>query len=142
MANKLVKVTMKLQIDAGKATPAPPIGPALSQHGVNIQDFCTRFNDMTKDKMGDVIPCILTVYDDRTFSIELKTSPVADMIKKAIGLKKGSATPNTQVVGKISKSKVREIAEQKMVDLNTKDIEAAMRIVEGTAKSLGVEITN
>ncbi len=142
MAKKAIKTTMKLQIDAGKATPAPPIGPALSQHGVNIQDFCTRFNDMTKDRMGDVIPCILTIYDDRTFSIELKTPPVASLIKKAIGLKKGSATPNTEVVGKISKSKVREIAEEKLVDLNTKNVESAMKIVEGTAKSLGVEVTN
>lgn len=131
---------MKMEIEAGKATPAPPIGPALSQHGVNIQEFCTKFNDMTKDKMGDVVPCILTVYDDRSISIELKTSPVAALIKKAIKLKKGSATPNKDKVGSISKAQVKEIAEMKMVDLNTRNLESAIKIVEGTAKSLGVEI--
>lgn len=129
-----------MEIEAGKATPAPPIGPALSQHGVNIQEFCTKFNDMTKDKMGDVVPCILTVYDDRSISIELKTSPVAALIKKAIKLKKGSATPNKDKVGSISKAQVKEIAEMKMVDLNTRNLESAIKIVEGTAKSLGVEI--
>lgn len=137
---KPVKVEMKLQIEAGKATPAPPIGPALSQHGVNIQEFCTRFNDMTRDKMGDVVPCILTVFDDRTFKIELKTSPVAFLIKKAIGLKKGSDTPNIKKVGTITKAQVEEIAKMKMEDLNTKNLDSAMKIVEGTAKSLGVEV--
>jgi large subunit ribosomal protein L11 len=106
----------------------------------NIQEFCTKFNDMTKDKMGDVVPCILTVYDDRSISIELKTSPVAALIKKAIKLKKGSATPNKDKVGSISKAQVKEIAEMKMVDLNTRNLESAIKIVEGTAKSLGVEI--
>lgn len=137
---KPIKVTMKLQIEAGKATPAPPIGPALSQHGVNIQDFCTRFNDITKDRMGDMVPCILTVFDDRTFAIELKTSPVAHLIKKALKLKKGSSTPNVKKVGKLSKDQVKEIAEQKMEDLNTKNLESAMNIVAGTARSLGVEV--
>jgi large subunit ribosomal protein L11 len=137
---KPIKIKMKMEIEAGKATPAPPIGPALSQHGVNIQEFCTKFNDMTKDKMGDVVPCILTVYDDRSISIELKTSPVAALIKKAIKLKKGSATPNKDKVGSISKAQVKEIAEMKMVDLNTRNLESAIKIVEGTAKSLGVEI--
>ena len=138
--NKPIKTTMKMQILAGKATPAPPIGPSLSQHGVNIQDFCTRFNDMTKDKMGDVIPCILTIYDDRTFSIELKTSPVASLILKKLNLKKGSATPNTEKVGKISKKDLKIIAEQKMPDLNTKNLDSAVNIVAGTAKSLGIEV--
>ncbi len=138
---KPIKVKMKLEIEAGKATPAPPIGPAVSPHGVNIQDFCTRFNDMTKDRMGDIVPCILTIFDDRTFSIELKTSPVAAMIKKAINLKKGSATPNTNKVGKITKAQVKEIAEYKLQDLNTRKLDSAIKIVEGTAKSLGIEIT-
>jgi large subunit ribosomal protein L11 len=138
---KPIKTTMKLQIEAGKATPAPPIGPALSQHGVNIQDFCTRFNAMTKDKMGDIIPCILTIYDDRTFDIELKTPPVSFLIRKAAGIEKGSATPNTEKVGKINKQQVEEIAKTKMVDLNTKNLESAKKIVEGTAHNMGVEIT-
>ena len=137
---KPVKVKMKLQIEAGKATPAPPIGPALSQHGINIQDFCSRFNDMTKDKMGNVIPCILTIFDDRSFDIVLKTPAVSSLIKKAAGVPKGSANANLTKVGKISKAQVREIAEIKMPDLNTTDIDAAMRIVEGTAKSLGIEV--
>jgi len=142
MAVKKIKAVLKLQIEAGRATPAPPIGPALGQHGVNIQDFVTKYNDKTKDKMGNVIPCILTIYEDRSFTIELKTSPVADLIKKAINLKKGSAKPNLEKVGKISRKKLKEIAEQKMVDLNTNNIDSATKIVEGTAKSMGLEITD
>lgn len=137
---KAVKVKMKIQIEAGKATPAPPIGPALSPHGINIQDFCTRFNDMTKSKMGNVIPCILTIFDDRSFSIELKTPPVADLIKKAINVPKGSATANVKKVGKITKAKVKEIAEMKMIDLNTKKLDSAINTVAGTAKSMGIEV--
>jgi large subunit ribosomal protein L11 len=139
MPKKPIKTTMKLQIEAGKATPAPPIGPALSQHGVNIQDFCSRFNDLTSDKQGDVIPCILTVYDDRTFSIELKTPPVASLIKKKMKLKKGSGEPNKKKIGVITNDLVKEIAEEKMVDLNTRNIESAMNIVKGTAKSMGLQ---
>lgn len=142
MATKKIKAILKLQIEAGKATPAPPIGPALGQHGVNIQEFVTKYNDKTKDKMGNVIPCILTIYEDRSFIIELKTSPVADSIKKAINLKKGSARANLEKVGKVSRKKLREIAEAKLVDLNTNNIESATRIVEGTAKSMGLEITD
>lgn len=140
MAVKEIKTIMKLQIEAGRATPAPPIGPALGQHGVPIQDFCTRFNDMTKDKMGYQMRCELIVYKDRTFDIKLKGIPVANLIQKSINLAKGSATPNTNKVGKISKSKIAEIAESKLADLNTKKIESAQKIVEGTAKSMGLDI--
>ncbi|KXK26673.1 MAG: 50S ribosomal protein L11 [candidate division WS6 bacterium OLB20] len=137
---KPVKTVMKLEIEAGKATPAPPIGPALGQHGVNIGEFVTKYNDMTREMMGDVIPCILTVFEDRSFSIELKSPPVASLIKKAAGVKSGSGTPNTKKAGKISAKQVREIAERKLADLNTKNIESAMRIVEGTARSLGIDV--
>lgn len=140
MANKPVKVKMKLIIDAGKATPAPPIGPALGQHGVNIGDFVNQFNEKTRDKMGSQIPVILTVYEDRSFSMEFKEPPVADMIRKTINLKKGSATPNTTKVGKLTKAQAEEIAKAKMPDLNTKKLDSAIRIVQGTAKSLGIEV--
>ncbi len=137
---KEIKTVMKLQIEAGRATPAPPIGPALGQHGVPIQDFCTRFNDMTKDLMGFEVRCKLTVFKDNSFTIQLMGIPVANLIRKAIGLSKGSATPNTQKVGKISRTQIKQIAEQKMSYLNTKRIESAIAIVEGTAKSMGLEI--
>jgi large subunit ribosomal protein L11 len=140
MATKKIKAVLKLQIQAGKATPAPPIGPALGQHGVNIQEFVTKYNDKTKDKIGNVIPCILTIYEDRSFIIELKTPPVADSIKKAINLKKGSAHANLEKVGQVSRKVLREIATSKLADLNTNNIDAATRIVEGTAKSMGLEI--
>lgn len=133
---------MQMQIEAGKATPAPPIGPALGQHGVPIQDFCTRFNDMTRDKMGYQVRCELHVYDDRTFDIKLKGIPVANLIQKAVGLKKGSANPNTKKVGSISRSQIKEIAEMKLADLNANKLESAMNTVEGTAKSMGLQITN
>lgn len=142
MAKKPIKTTMKLTIPAGQATPAPPIGPALSQHGVNIQDFCSRFNDLTQEKVGDIIPCILTIYNDRSFDMELKTPPVSSLIKKAIKLKKGSGEPNKNKVGEISQDQIKEIAEMKMADLNTNKLESAMKIVEGTAKSLGVKVSN
>ena len=142
MATKKIKAILKLQIEAGKATPAPPIGPALGQHGVNIQEFVTKYNDKTKDKIGNVIPCILTIYEDRSFTMELKTSPVADLIKKAINLKKGSAHANLEKVGKVSRKKLREIAEIKLADLNTNNLDAATKIVEGSAKSMGLEITD
>jgi large subunit ribosomal protein L11 len=138
--NKKIKVVLKLSIEAGKATPAPPIGPTLGQHGVNIQEFVTQYNDKTRDKIGDVIPCILTVYEDRTFSIELKTPPVTNLLLKAAGLKKGSGKPNTQKIGKVTKEQVKEIAEKKMGDLNATSMESAIRIIEGSAKSLGMEI--
>lgn len=137
---KPVKTVIKLQIEAGKANPAPPIGPALGQHGLNIQDFCSKFNEATKDKKGDIIPVEITVYEDRSFDFVIKTPPVASLIKKAIGIEKGAHSPLKEKVGKITRKQVKEIAEKKMPDLHAKDIESAMRIVEGTAKSMGVEV--
>lgn len=137
---KQIKAVLKLAIEAGKATPAPPIGPALGQHGVNIQEFVTQYNDKTRDKMGDVIPCILTVFDDRSFTIELKTPPVTSLLLKAAGLKKGSAKPNLVKIGKVTKAIIKDIAEKKMADINAVTLESAMKIVEGSAKSLGLEV--
>ncbi len=131
---------IKLQIPAGKANPAPPVGPALGQHGINIQDFCTQFNDKTKDKMGDIIPVEITVNEDKSFSFVMKTPPAAELLKKVAGVKKGAGNPLTDKVGKVSKSQVKEIAETKMEDLNADDIEAAMKIVEGTARSMGIKV--
>lgn len=140
MAKKPIKTIMKLQIEAGKATPAPPIGPALGQHGVPIQDFCTRFNDITRDMMGYEVRCELTVYEDRTFDIALKGIPATNLIAKAIGIQKGSATPNLQKVGKITRSQIKEIAEKKLQYLNTKNLDSAINTIAGTAKSMGVEV--
>jgi large subunit ribosomal protein L11 len=140
MANKPVKATVKLQIDAGKANPAPPIGTALGPQGINIMDFCKQFNSATKDMAGDVVPAVITIYEDRSFSFIMKTSPAASLLKKAAGIEKASANALTTKVGKVTKAQVREIAEKKMVDLNTTDIEAAMRIIAGTAKNMGIEI--
>lgn len=137
---KIIKTILKLQIEAGKANPAPPIGPALGQHGVNIAGFCKEFNDATKDMTGDVVPAEITIYEDRSFSFKLKTPPASALLKKAAGIEKGSATPNTQKVGKVTKEDVRKIAERKMPDLNTDNIEAAMRIVAGTARNMGIEV--
>jgi large subunit ribosomal protein L11 len=137
---KAVKAIIKLQIAGGRATPAPPVGPALGQHGVAIQEFCTRFNDETKDKMGDIVPVVITVFDDRTFSFIMKTPPASELIKKAAGIKAGSKEPATKKVGKITQTQLREIAEIKLPDLNTTNIEAAMRIIAGTAKQMGVTI--
>lgn len=137
---KKVKSIVKVQIEAGKATPAPPIGPSLAPHGINLAEFCKAFNDMTKEQMGFVVPAEITVYEDRTYTIRLKKPPVADLIKKTIGIAKGSGTPNKTKAGKITKAQIREIAEKKMPDLNTTDVEAAMRMVEGTAKNMGIEI--
>ena len=139
---KKIKSKLKLQIPAGRANPAPPIGPALGQHGVNIGDFVNQFNDKTKDQMGYIIPVEITVYEDRSFTFVLKTPPAADLIKKAIGLKKGSANPSTEKVGSISRKQLSEIAEKKMEDLNTTELEAATNIMEGAARSLGLEITD
>lgn len=137
---KEVKTIIKLQIPAGQANPAPPVGPALGQHGLNIQDFCTKFNDATKDMHGDIIPCEISVYEDRSFSFILKTPPTAELIKKTIKLKKGSGKPNMDKVGKLTKDQVREIAEKKMPDLNTDDVEQASKIVAGTARQMGVDV--
>jgi large subunit ribosomal protein L11 len=131
---------LKLQAPGGGATPAPPVGPALGQHGVNIQEFVTKFNDMTKDMRGDIIPVEVTIYADRTMSLQLKTPPAAELLKKAAGVKGGSATPNTEKIGKVSKAQVREIAERKMEDLSARDVKAAEKIIEGTARSMGITV--
>lgn len=137
---KKIKTTLKLQIEAGKANPAPPIGPALGQHGVNIADFCKQFNDRTKDMMGDVVPAEITIYEDRTFTFTLKTPPASALLRKAAGVDKGSADPLKKKVGKVTKSQIREIAERKMVDLNANDVESAMKVIEGTARSMGITV--
>ena len=137
---KAIKTVLTLQIPAGQANPAPPVGPALGQHGLNIQEFCTRFNEATKDKAGDIIPVEITVYIDRTFDLKFKEPPVSDLLKKAAGVEKGSANSLKDKVGKITKKQVEEIAKRKMPDLNTKDLTAAMKIIEGTARNMGIEI--
>lgn len=135
-----IKTKIKLQIPGGQATPAPPIGPSLGQHGLNIGEFVSKFNDLTKDRPGEVIPVEITVYEDRTFDFKLKTPPASYLLKKAAGIEKGSGEPNKIKVGKITKEQLREITKQKLEDLNTKDIEKAMKIIEGTAKQMGIEI--
>lgn len=137
---KKVKTTLKLQIAAGKATPAPPIGTALGPHGLNLMDFCNQFNDKTRDKGDSVIPVVITIFEDRSFSFILKTPPVSDMIRKALGVPKGSGNPLKQKVGKLTRQQVRQIAESKRQDLNASSIEAAERIVAGTARSMGVDV--
>ncbi|MEN2996480.1 LSU ribosomal protein L11P [Acetomicrobium thermoterrenum DSM 13490] len=139
MAKKVV-AQIKLQLPAGKATPAPPVGPALGQHGVNIMEFCKQFNAKTADDAGMIIPVVLTVYADRSFTFELKTPPASILLKKAAGVEKGSGEPNRNKVGKVTREQVREIAKTKMQDLNANDIEAAMRMIEGTARSMGIEV--
>lgn len=140
MAKRIMKI-VKLQVVAGKATPAPPIGPALGQAGVNIMMFCKEFNARTADQAGTITPVLITVYEDRSFTFELKTPPASVLLKKAIGIESGSGEPNKKKVGTISRTKVREIAEVKMVDLNAADVEAAMRMVEGTARSMGIVVS-
>jgi large subunit ribosomal protein L11 len=137
---KKILTKIKLQIPAGQANPAPPVGPALGQHGLNIQEFCTKFNDATKDKMGDLIPVEITVYEDRSYNFITKTPPAAELIKKMAKIKKGSGKPLAEKVGSITKKQLKEIAAIKMPDLNTEDVEQAMKIVEGTARQMGVEI--
>lgn len=139
MAKKVTAI-VKLQVPAGKATPAPPIGPALGQHGVNIMGFCKEFNEKTAKQAGLIIPVVITVYQDRSFTFITKTPPAAVLIKKAVGIESGSGAPNKTKVAKISKEKVREIAELKMPDLNAGSIEAAMSMVAGTARSMGVVV--
>ncbi|MEB3830583.1 50S ribosomal protein L11 [Phormidium sp. CCY1219] len=141
MAKKVVAV-IKLAINAGKANPAPPIGPALGQHGVNIMMFCKEYNAKTADQAGLVIPVEISVYEDRSFTFILKTPPASVLIKKAAGIDKGSGEPNRNQVGQITRAQLQEIAETKMPDLNANDIEAAMRIVEGTARNMGVKIAD
>jgi len=137
---KKVMTNIKLQITAGQANPAPPVGPALGQHGVNIMEFCNAFNERTKDRGGLVIPVVITVYADRSFSFITKTPPAAVLLKKAAGLAAGSATPGKETVGKITRSQLKEIAETKMEDLNAGSLEAAMKIIAGTARSMGLEV--
>ena len=136
------KVTgyIKLQIPAGQANPAPPVGPALGQHGLNIMDFCKLFNDRTKEQMGMIIPVVITVYQDRTFTFITKTPPAAVLLRKAAGIEKGSGEPNKNKVGKVPLAEVRKIAELKAPDLNSHDVDAAMRMVMGTARSMGLEV--
>ena len=140
MATKEAKIVVKLQIPAGQANPAPPVGTALGPHGVNMQEFCTQFNEKTQEMRGDIIPVVISIYEDRSFDFILKTPPAAELLKKAAKIKSGSGEPNVKKVGKVTKDQIREIAEQKMPDLNANDIEAAMRIIEGTAKQMGLEV--
>lgn len=142
MADKKVTHVIKLQIEAGKANPAPPVGPALGQHGVNIMAFTKEFNAKTADQAGMLIPVVITVYQDRSFSFITKTPPAAVLIKKAINLKSGSGEPNKNKVGKITKAQVQEIAELKMKDLNAASVESAMKMIAGTARSMGVEVVD
>ena len=138
--SKKIKAIVKLQIPAGKANPAPPVGTALGTQGIAIQDFCTRYNEATRDKMGQVIPVIITIYQDRSFDFVLKTPPASDLLKKAAKIEKGSGNPNTKKVGKVTRAQIREIAEIKMPDLNAASIEAAMKSIAGTARQMGVEV--
>ena len=138
MANKVKEI--KLQIPAGKATPAPPVGTVLGPVGINLQEFCTKYNDATKDKMGDVLPVVISVYEDRTFDFVIKTPPTAFLIKKILKLKKGSAKGSTEVVATLTKDQLKEIAEIKLPDLNCYTVEEAMKIVAGTAKNMGVNV--
>ena len=138
---KKVSGLIKLQIQAGAANPAPPVGPALGQHGVNIMEFCKAYNAATEAQRGNVVPVEITVYEDRSFTFVLKTPPAAELIKKAAGVKKGSGVPHTNKVGKMTMDQVREIAETKKTDLNANDIDAAAKIIAGTARSMGIEVT-
>ncbi len=137
---KPIKTIIKLQIPAGKANPAPPVGPALGQHGINIGDFVNQFNAATKDKGSDIIPVEITVYEDRSFDFKMKTPPASDMLRKAAGVDKGASKPPAQKVGKVTKAQIKEIAERKMEDLNANDIDAAIKIIEGTARSMGIAV--
>ncbi len=140
MAKKVI-ATIKLQIPAGAANPSPPVGPALGQHGVNIMEFCKAFNARTQDQQGLIIPVVITVFADRSFTFITKTPPAAVLLKKAAGLEKGSSEPNRNKVGRVTRDQVREIAELKMPDLNANNLEAAMRMVEGTARSMGIVVS-
>jgi large subunit ribosomal protein L11 len=140
MAKKKVKTVIRLQIEAGKATPAPPVGTALGPHGLNIMEFCKTYNERTAAQAGTVIPAEITVYEDRTFTFVTKTPPAYDLLKKAAGVDKGSGTPNREKVGSVTRAQVREIAETKMQDLNAFDVDQAMKIIEGTARSMGLNV--
>lgn len=137
---KAIKATLTLQVPAGQANPAPPIGPALGQHGLNIQEFCAQFNEKTKDQMGDLIPVEITIYQDRSFDLKFKQPPVSDLLRKAAGIEKGSGDPLRKKSGKVTRKQLETIAQRKMVDLNTRDIEAAIKMIIGTATSMGIEV--
>jgi large subunit ribosomal protein L11 len=137
---KKIKAIIKLQIPAGKATPAPPVGPALAQHGLNISEFCQKFNEVTKKQIGFTTPVEIRVFEDRTYKFITKQPPASELLKKAAAIEKGSGEPNKTKVAKISREQLKKIAEQKMADLNTEDIEQAMKIIEGTAKNMGITI--
>jgi large subunit ribosomal protein L11 len=137
---KKVRAIVKLQIEAGKANPAPPVGPALGQHGVNIMAFCKDYNEKTASQAGTIVPVEITVFEDRSFTYVLKTPPVSELLKKALGVEKGSATQKREKVGELPRDKIREIAKLKLRDLNTTDVEAAMHMIEGTARSMGIEV--
>lgn len=137
---KPVKAIVKLQIPGGKATPAPPVGTALGPHGINIADFTKQFNDKTKDRMGEITPVEMTIFEDRTFTFILKTPPASELLKKAAGIQKGSGKPLTEKVGKVTRAQIREIAEKKLQDLNAHDVDAAMKIIEGTARQMGLTV--
>ncbi len=137
---KPIKTIIKLQIPAGQANPAPPVGPALGQHGVNIGEFVQKFNEATKDKMGFIVPVEITVYEDRSYTFTLKSPPASDLLRKAAGVEKGSGEPHKKKVGKVTKSQIRDIAQKKMEDLNAGSIEQAMKIIEGTARSMGITV--
>ena len=137
---KKIRIVLTLQLPAGKATPAPPVGTALGPHGINIVEFTKAYNERTADKAGQVIPAQITVFEDRSFTFVLKTPPAPDLLRKAAGIESGSATPKREVVGRVTRDQVRQIAELKMPDLNVNDIEAGMKVIEGTARSMGIEV--
>lgn len=137
---KAIKIIITLQIPAAKATPAPPVGTALGPHGINIGDFVKKYNDATRAMEGEIVPVQITIYEDRSFDFKLKTPPASDLLRRAAGVEKGSGTPNRAKVGKVSHDEIRKIAERKMEDLNTESIEAAVKIIEGTARSMGIEV--
>ena len=137
---KKIRIVITLQLPAGKATPAPPVGTALGPHGINIVEFTKSYNEKTADKLGQVIPAQITVFEDRSFTFILKTPPAPDLLRKAAGITKGSATPNTVPAGRVTRDQVRAIAEQKMPDLNVNDVEAGLKVIEGTARSMGIEV--
>ena len=137
---KTLKTVVKLQIPGGRATPAPPIGPALGQAGVNIQQFCTQFNDRTKDMAGSIVPVVISVFDDKSFTFITKTPPASDLLRQAAGIQKGAGVPNKEVAGTITREQLKQIAEKKMPDLNANDIEAAMKIIEGSARQMGIKV--
>ena len=137
---KAIKTTLTLQIPAGQANPAPPVGPALGQHGLNIQEFCSQFNERTKEQAGDLIPVEITIYQDRSFDFKLKQPPVSDLLRKAAGIEKGSGDPLKKKTGKVNRKHLEESAKRKMPDLNTNEIEAAIQMIAGTARSMGIEV--